>query len=122
MKNYIGISRDHSGSMSMIANAAARDYNDNIASIKEGATEHSIDTIVSVVKCGTGRPAKNVMEVVNSNVNALKPLTGYVADGNATPLFDSVNMLIDQLAALTDKQRSEYVCELARKYLLKKPP
>jgi hypothetical protein len=102
MKNYIGISRDHSGSMSMIAMAAARDYNDNIDSIKEGSTEHKIDTIVSVVKCGTGRPAKNVMDVVNSNVTVLKPLTNYVADGNCTPLFDSVMMLIDQLSSVPD--------------------
>jgi hypothetical protein len=104
MKNYIGISRDHSGSMSMIALAAGRDYNDNIASIKEGATEHSIDTIVSVVKCGTGRPAKNVMEVVNSNVTTLKPIADgrYNADGNCTPLFDSVSMLIDQLSDVPD--------------------
>jgi len=102
MKNYIGISRDHSGSMSIIAHSAQADYNDNIESIKEGATEHAVDTIVSVVKCGTGRPARNVMEVVNSNVMALKPLTGYIADGNSTPLFDSVMMLIDQLEAVPD--------------------
>jgi hypothetical protein len=102
MKNYIGISRDHSGSMSMIAAAAGRDYNDNIASIQEGATEHNIDTIVSVVRCGTGRPARNVMETTNSNVMALKPLTDYVADGGSTPLFDSVMMLIDQLSAVPD--------------------
>jgi hypothetical protein len=104
MKNYIGISCDHSGSMGMIARAAGRDYNDNIASIKEGSDEHGIDTIVSVVACGTGRPAKNVMEVVNSSVHMLKPIAdgGYKADGNATPLFDSVMMLIDQLSAVPD--------------------
>lgn len=102
MKNYIGISRDHSGSMHGIAAAACADYNDNIASIKEGSAEHSIDTIVSVVKCGTGRPAKNVPEVTNSNVSTLKPLNSYVADGNSTPLFDSVMMLIDQLEKVPD--------------------
>jgi len=104
MKNYIGISRDHSGSMYGIALAAGRDYNDNIASITEGAAEHNIDTIVSVVKCGTGRPAKNIMEVVNSNVTTLKPIKdgAYNADGNATPLFDSVKMLIDQLKLVPD--------------------
>lgn len=104
MKNYIGISRDHSGSMSMIALAAGRDYNDNIVSIKEGAAEHNIDTIVSVVKCGSGRPAKNIMEVVNSNVTTLKPIADgkYIADGNSTPLFDSVEMLINQLKDVPD--------------------
>lgn len=104
MKNYIGISRDHSGSMGMIALAAGRDYNDNIASIKEGAAEHNIDTIVSVVKCGAGRPAKVVREIVNSNVNMLQPIKDgdYIADGNSTPLFDSVGDLIEQLEAVPD--------------------
>lgn len=102
MKNYFGISRDHSGSMSMIAMAAARDYNDNIDTIKEEAATHGIDTIVSVIKCGVGRPAKNVWDVRNSNVNTLSPVTSYVTDGNSTPLFDSVMMLIDQLSAVPD--------------------
>lgn len=104
MKNYIGVSRDHSGSMRHIALAAGRDYNDNIVSIKEGAAEHNIDTIVSVVKCGVGYGAKNVFEVTNSNVTKLTPIADgkYIADGGATPLFDSVNMLIDQLSAVPD--------------------
>jgi hypothetical protein len=109
MKNYIGISRDHSGSMGGIALAAGRDYNDNIASIKEGATAHSIDTIVSVVKCGAGRPAKVVREVINSNVNMLKPIKDgdYIADGNSTPLFDSVGDLIEQLQSVPDANDPE---------------
>lgn len=109
MKNYVGISRDHSGSMYGIALAAGRDYNDNIASIKEGATKHGIDTIVSVVKCGAGRPARVVREVVNSNVQMLKPIEDgdYVADGNSTPLFDSVGDLIEQLEAVPDANDPE---------------
>lgn len=104
MKNYIGISRDHSGSMRDIALAAGRDYNDNIASIKEGSAEHSIDTIVSVVKCGVGRQALVEREVINSNVTMLQPIKDgkYVADGSATPLFDSVGDLIEQLQAVPD--------------------
>lgn len=104
MKNYIGISRDHSGSMHSIANAAAVDYNDNIAAIKEASLANNQDTIVSVVKCGAGRPATVVREVVNSNVQVLKPLgpREYVADGNSTPLFDSVGDLIDLFEAVPD--------------------
>jgi hypothetical protein len=104
MKNYVGISRDHSGSMHGIALAAGRDYNDNIASIKEGAIEHGIDTIVSVVKCGAGRPARVVREVINSNVQVLEAIADgdYIADGNSTPLFDSVGDLIEQLQAVPD--------------------
>ena len=109
MKNYIGIIRDHSGSMGGITLAAGRDYNDNIASIKEGASTHGIDTIVSVVMCGAGRPAKVVREVVNSNVNMLKPIKDgdYIADGNSTPLFDSVGDLIEQLQSVPDANDPE---------------
>jgi hypothetical protein len=53
MKNYVGISRDHSLSMSSIALAAGRDYNDNIVSITESSAEHGTDTIVAL-KCGAG--------------------------------------------------------------------
>ncbi len=109
MKNYVGISRDHSGSMRSIALAAGRDYNDNIASLKEGATEHNIDTIVSVVKCGVGYSAAVERDVVNSNVSVLKPIKdgGYIADGGATPLFDSVGDLIEQLQAVPDANDPE---------------
>jgi len=95
--------------MQSIALFAGRDYNDNIASIKEGATEHSIDTIVSVVKCGAGRPARVVREVVNSNVQMLTPIADgdYIADGNSTPLFDSVGDLIEQLQAVPDADDPE---------------
>lgn len=104
MKNYIGISRDHSASMRGIALAAGRDYNDNIASIQEGSDEHNIDTIVSVVKCGVGGAATVEREVVNSNVSKLKPISDgkYIADGAGTPLFDSVGDLIEQLEAVPD--------------------
>lgn len=104
MKNYFGISRDHSGSMHSIAKSAALDYNDNIAAIKEASLANNQDTIVSVVKCGSGRPAGVVREIVNSNVHVLKPLLEgqYIADGNSTPLFDSVGDLIDLLQAVPD--------------------
>ncbi|MCK9369167.1 hypothetical protein M0R04_04400 [Candidatus Dojkabacteria bacterium] len=102
MKNYIGISRDHSGSMSHITGSAMRDYNETINSIKTEATKYDIDTIVSVVKCGVGRPAKVVRDVVNSNINSLKPLTDYRADGNSTPLFDSIGDLIEMFKRVPD--------------------
>lgn len=104
MKNYLGISRDHSGSMGSIAHAAARDYNENIAAIKEAAIQFNQDTIVSVVKCGTGRNAQNLMESTNSSIVALKPIAerDYNTDGSSTPLFDSVGMLIETLEAVPD--------------------
>lgn len=52
MKNYIGISRDHSGSMSSLRSAASKDYNDVIQSLKNAALSSNIETILSVVMCG----------------------------------------------------------------------
>lgn len=106
LKNYVGISRDHSASMGTIARAAARDYNDLIAALREGAAEEKIDTIVSVVKCGVygyGR-TENKFDTINSNVMVLSPIqeSSYEATGRNTPLFDSVNMLIEQLQEVPD--------------------
>lgn len=98
MKNYIGISRDHSGSMGSITQAAARDYNNNIQAIKDNTIKENQDTIISVVKCGVGRMGDIVREVVNSSVTTLKKLDenyGYIADGGSTPLFDSIGELIE---------------------------
>lgn len=103
MKNYIGISRDHSGSMQGIARAAARDYNDNIAAVREAASANGQDTIVSVVKCGVGS-GNVVRESVFSSINVLKPLqeSHYDANGSSTPLWDSVGELIEIMEKAPD--------------------
>jgi hypothetical protein len=105
IKNYIGFSLDFSLSMNQITEAARRDYNSNIATVKEEAIAQSQDTIVSVVKCGVGRPAKNEFMLQNASVTALKPLDDYKASGSATPLFDSVNLLIEQFKAMPDANK-----------------
>lgn len=104
MKNYIGISRDHSGSMRALARPAARDYNDNIAVIAENADQFGIDSIVSVVECGHGNTATVKRVVVNSSAKALKPIgeRDYICDGPGTPLFDSVGDLIDLFESVPD--------------------
>lgn len=102
MKNYIGISRDHTGSMQSIARPAMNDYNDNIAVIREAAAANDIDTIVSVVKCGHGSSPTVTREIVNSNVARLAPLTSYEARATGTPLWDSVGELIDILRSVPD--------------------
>lgn len=98
-KTYIGIVRDHSGSMSIISRAAARDYNDNIAAIKENSNANGLDTIVSVVEADSTVHRA----VVNSNVNALQPLaeSAYRARGQ-TPLFDAVGELIEIFKSVPD--------------------
>jgi hypothetical protein len=79
-----------------------RDYNTLISDIQTNSSAASIDTIVSVIKCGVGNRADNVWEVTNSNVAVLQPLTEYRADGRATPLYSSVDMLINSMMSVPD--------------------
>jgi hypothetical protein len=98
-KQYVGISRDHSGSMSSLRHAAIKDYNDGIKAIKTAANDNNIDTVASVVSCGIGSGVQR--EVVNSSISALTPLTSYTVDGG-TPLFDSVGELIEIFKSVPD--------------------
>lgn len=102
MKNYIGISRDHSASMRPLVKQAAQDYNSKIEAIRTGALAHNQDTIVSVVECGTGHTSKVGRAITNSNVVALKPMSSYEANGMGTPLFDSVGELIEMFEKVPD--------------------
>jgi hypothetical protein len=107
MKQYVGISRDHSRSMFNITGPAARDYNDNITAIRDAALATGLDTIVSVVKCGVGVKAIVEREIVNSNVQVLKPIHAYIADGSGTPLWDSVGELIEIMSGVPDASDPE---------------
>jgi len=100
-KTYVGFVRDHTGSMSGIAKAAAKDYNATIATIRNAALEGNQDTVVTVVKCGHGRQAIAKVEIVNSSVVALNdiPENNYETSAPGTPLFDSVGLLIETLKA-----------------------
>lgn len=102
-KQYIGISRDHSGSMNGLARAAKDDYNQTIAAIKTASKQEDIDTIVSVVKQGGGIER----EVVNSGIDRLKPLTSYSTPGSNTPLFDSIADLIQLLGNAPDSNNQD---------------
>jgi hypothetical protein len=103
MKQYIGISRDHSGSMSHLKKAAMADYNNIVSALKTASDVNKIDTIVNVVS----HQGSIKREVVNSSVNSLKPLTNYPTPGTSTPLFDSVETLIDMLSAVPDAGDSD---------------
>lgn len=104
IKSYIGISRDHSGSMRNIARPAARDYNSKIASIRTASDSQNQDTIVSVVECGYGSTDRVRRVVTNSNVSTLIPIneSQYQADGCGTPLWDSVGELIEMFESVPD--------------------
>lgn len=103
-KTYIGISRDHSGSMRSIAKAAARDYNSKISTIRDASSANNQDTIVSVVECGYGDTDRVRRSIVNSNVNTLTPIaeSAYTANGRGTPLWDSVGELIEMFENVPD--------------------
>jgi len=102
MKQYIGISRDHSASMRSLTKAAQDDYNNTIDAINSAATENDIDTVVSVVNCGVGPSGRVTRDIVNSSITKLKQMTSYTADGGSTPLFDSVGELITMLEDVPD--------------------
>lgn len=104
VKTYIGISRDHSGSMAGITEAARKDYNQTITDLQNAAGK-DVDSIVTVVECGVRNERGDgvVRRVVtNSNVHTLKPLTNYIAEGGSTPLIDSVGELIGALRSVPD--------------------
>src|SRR5579864_1630218 len=101
MKQYVGISRDHSGSMSHLKERARMDYNEIINALENASKQHDADTIVSVVS----HQGSIRREVVNSSINSLKPLTSYPTR-DRTPLFDSVRELITLLSAVPDAESS----------------
>lgn len=109
MKNYIGLSRDHSGSMRSIARFAARDFNSKIASIREASISQNQDTIVSIVECGYGNTEKVRRVVTNSSVTTLTEMAEhqYEANGRGTPLWDSVGELIEMFENVPDANNKD---------------
>lgn len=107
MKQYVGISRDHSGSMESygLTRAAMNDYNTTIEELERASTLNGIDTIVSVVR----HEGRIIREVENSSVNALRRLSRYDAPGSRTPLFLSVEELIHMLEAVPDADKATFL-------------
>jgi len=99
MKTYVGIARDHSGSMQTISKQAKEDYNNLIDQLTSASKEEGVDTIVNTVTFGF--QSKVTREVINSSVNAVRELTEYRTDSQ-TPLFDAVGELITMLSSVPD--------------------
>ena len=97
-KQYVGLVRDHSGSMTGLQDAALKDYNTNLESIKAASVKEDIDTILNVVAF------ENTIDLVNSNssVTGVKPLRRYTTTGGSTPLFQSVTRLIEHMEKVPD--------------------
>lgn len=104
MKQYIGIVRDHSGSMYSLKTAAMKDYNDTIAAIKTAAAGNDIPTNISVAEIG----GFGVRSVIDQNLDAVKPLTYYQTDGG-TPLFDGVASLVEFFSGVRDRDESTFL-------------
>lgn len=104
MKQYIGISRDHSGSMAGIRHLAMKDYNEQIAAIKQSAVKFGIDTILSVMSCSIRSDGRTVnqWDTQLSSISGVKRMFEYAATGNNTQLFDSVFSLIEQFERVPD--------------------
>ena len=100
---YVGISKDHSGSMWYLTNSAAKDYNSQLAAIQDGSNTTGIKTELYVVKNGVGPGYGRVeREISGQNVHEVRPIeeNSYIANGGSTPLFDSVGDLIEQFEKL----------------------
>jgi hypothetical protein len=100
IKNYIGISRDHSASMAHLTRAALADYNETINFLHN--TSEDLETYISVVNCGTNRQPTVSVDESNTFIKFVKPLTNYPAAAMGTPLFDSVGQLISMFENCPD--------------------
>lgn len=119
MKQYVGFSTDHSGSMSGVAEAARKDYNKLVSDMKMSAIRFGIETVVSRVACGirtSGNPRDwyrnadttgNILEVDKQDISSVDSMLTYVANGHNTPLFDSVDMLLDNFSKVRDANKPD---------------
>jgi uncharacterized protein YegL len=98
-KIYVGIARDHSGSMSGLRTEAMNDYNNIVKQLKKSSEQEGIDTIVSSVTFGIASAVKR--EAINSSLNAVELLKSYTT-GGSTPLFDAVGELIEIMESAPD--------------------
>jgi hypothetical protein len=98
IKQYVGLVRDHSGSMSGLQHAALKDYNANLETIKTASVKEDIDTILNVVAF------EHTIDLVNSNssVTGVRPLQRYPTGGGSTPLIQAVMKLIEHMEKVPD--------------------
>ncbi len=102
IKNYIGISRDHSGSMYTLRSAALQDYNETIELLQSTVVGTNQETYLSVVNCGSRHNGIVTVDEVNTPIQQATKLASYPADANSTPLFDSVGKLIELFESSPD--------------------
>jgi hypothetical protein len=96
--------------MTNLRNGAISDYNLTIESIKN-VIEKNHQGLVTVVECGVPGKLKgpfpfqttNKIIIKDKNVSTLRPISNYQTAGNATPLLDAINLLIDNISDDVDE-------------------
>ena len=96
MKTYLGLVRDHSASMRSLRNKAMEDYNKTLSIVRSSLTpDHT--AYISVVECGhKNTNTAQLVEAINS-LRETSDMTNYSTEGNGTPLWDSVGLIIENL-------------------------
>jgi hypothetical protein len=94
---YIALVRDHSGSMRGLTNAALNDYNLTVDGIRQSVADEGQKAFVSVVECGVGHAGNSRLVNANVPIENLPVQKDYVANGSATPLWDSVGLAIEAI-------------------------
>lgn len=99
MKNIIGFSRDHSGSMRSLAHLARQDYNEQLRKIKAAALAQNQETLITTVTIGVGSRPVVGLECENTPIESVREITSYPADAAGTPMIESVFELIHRMSA-----------------------
>ncbi|WP_407304118.1 hypothetical protein [Acinetobacter sp.] len=107
MKTYLSLITDNSGSMRHLAHVAMQDFNEQLATIQGAAKNTNQDIIASHLTIGVGHRAIVGREIVNSNVQVLKPLTHYPADACGTPMIDAAFEAIKLMESVPDANDPE---------------
>lgn len=96
MKTYIGLVRDHSGSMHSLRYEAMDDYNKTLSGVRSSLTvDHT--AYISVVECGHKSSASAKLVEAITSLREVKNITDYTVQGRGTPLWDSVGLIIENL-------------------------
>lgn len=100
-KTFVGLIRDHSGSMASLALQAANDYNLTLNGIKQSVLDQGQAAYLTVVECGYGHTGKVRVVQDLKAVELTQQVTSYTTTGRGTPLWDSVGEAIQSLESMT---------------------
>ena len=105
-KTYLGIIRDHSGSMGALRSPAMADFNALLAATRRAAAANNIETAASVYECDSGIPFERRRVNHLTPIGSISPLSSYRANGG-TPLFKTVLQAIQDLKKVSDYNNPE---------------